>query len=36
LREYQLYEKLNNYEFGLEDVVFLGHVFSKEGIKVDP
>jgi len=36
LREHQLYAKLKKYEFWLEEVVFLGHVVSKEGIKVDP
>ena len=35
LREHQLYAKLKC-EFWLEEVVFLGHVVSKEGIKVDP
>jgi len=36
LREHQFYAKLKKYEFWLEEVVFLGHVVSKEGIKVDP
>jgi len=36
LREHQLYAKLKKCEFWLEEVVFLGHVVSKEGIKVDP
>jgi len=36
LREYQLYGKLKKCEFRLEEVVFLGHIVSKEGIKVDP
>jgi len=35
LREHQLYGKLKKSEFWLEEVVFLGHVVSKEGIKVD-
>jgi len=36
LREHQLYAKLKKCEFWLEEVVFLGHVVCKEGIKVDP
>ena len=36
LRENQLYEKLKKCEFWLEEVMFLGHVVTKEGIKVDP
>jgi len=35
LREHQLYEKLKKCAFWLEEVVFLEHVVSKEGIKVD-
>jgi len=35
LRENQLYAKLKKYEFWLTEVIFLGHVVSKEGIKVD-
>ncbi|KAL8120797.1 hypothetical protein AgCh_017831 [Apium graveolens] len=36
LREKQLYAKFSNCEFWLTEVQFLGHVVSKEGIKVDP
>ena len=36
LREEQLYGKLSKCEFWLEQVQFLGHVISKEGITVDP
>jgi len=36
LREHQLYGKLKKCKFWLEEVVFLGHVVTKEGIKVDP
>jgi len=36
LREHQLYGKLKKCEFWLEEVVFLGHVVTKERIKVDP
>jgi len=36
LREHELYGKLKKCEFWLEEVVFLGHVVSKEGTKVDP
>jgi len=36
LREQQLYGKLKKCEFWFEEVVFLGQVVTKEGIKVDP
>ncbi|GMH05046.1 hypothetical protein Nepgr_006886 [Nepenthes gracilis] len=36
LREHQLFAKLKKCEFWLEEVGFLGHVISKEGIFVDP
>ncbi|KAA3466463.1 RNA-directed DNA polymerase-like protein [Gossypium australe] len=36
LREKQLYGKLSKCEFWLSEVVFLGHVVSAEGIRVDP
>ena len=36
LREKQLYAKFNKCEFWLDQVVFLGHIVSGEGIKVDP
>ena len=36
LREKQLYAKLKKCEFWLEQVGFLGHIISKEGILVDP
>ena len=36
MREHQLYGKLKKCEFWLEEVVFLGHVVTKAGIKVDP
>ena len=36
LREHQLYVKFLKCEFWLEEVVFLGHMVSKEGIQVDP
>ena len=35
LKENQLYAKLSKCEFWLEEVSFLGHVVSAEGIKVD-
>jgi len=35
LREKQLYAKLKKCEFWLEQVGFLGHIISKEGISVD-
>ncbi|XP_050238193.1 uncharacterized protein LOC126687680 [Mercurialis annua] len=36
LREHQLYAKFSKCEFWLDHVTFLGHVVSKDGIKVDP
>ena len=36
LREHQLYAKLSKCEFWLKEVVFLGHVLSKDGVAVDP
>ncbi|XP_050233220.1 uncharacterized protein LOC126681708 [Mercurialis annua] len=36
LREHQLYAKFSKCEFWLEEVAFLGHVVSQNGIKVDP
>jgi hypothetical protein len=35
LREHQLYAKFNKCEFWLDQVEFLGHVISKEGIAVN-
>ena len=36
LREKKLYAKFSKCEFWLDSVSFLGHVVSKEGVKVDP
>ena len=36
LREHQLCSKLKKCELWLEEVVFLGHVVSKQGIKANP
>ena len=36
LRKEQLYAKLSKYEFWLNEVSFLRHIVSKEGIRVDP
>ncbi|XP_075494755.1 uncharacterized protein LOC142532320 [Primulina tabacum] len=36
LRDKQLYAKLKKCEFWLEQVAFLGHIVSNEGISVDP
>ena len=36
LREQKLYAKLSKCEFGLDEVAFLGHVISKEGVSADP
>ena len=36
LKEHQLYGKLSKCEFWLDEVQFLGHVISAQGIAVDP
>ena len=36
LREHRLYAKFSKCEFWLEEVSFLGHILSKDGIAVDP
>ena len=36
LKEHQLYRKLSKCEFWLDEVQFLGHVISAQGIIVDP
>ena len=36
LREHTLYAKFSKCEFWLDQVEFLGHVISKEGIAVNP
>jgi hypothetical protein len=36
LREHHLYAKFSKCEFWLEEVSFLGHILSKDGIAVDP
>ena len=36
LRDHRLYAKFSKCEFWLEQVAFLGHVISKDGIQVDP
>ncbi|KAJ8762075.1 hypothetical protein K2173_006739 [Erythroxylum novogranatense] len=36
MRERQLYAKFTKCEFWLDEVVFLGHIVSGEGIQVDP
>jgi hypothetical protein len=36
LREHQLYAKFSKCEFWLDQVMFLGHVISKDGVSVDP
>ncbi|XP_070667563.1 uncharacterized protein [Malus domestica] len=36
LREHQLYAKFSKYQFRLDQVAFLGHVISAQGIQVNP
>ena len=36
LRKEQLYVKLSKCEFWMNEVSFLGHIVSEEGIRVDP
>ena len=36
LREKRLYAKLNECDFWIKEVSFLGHIVSVEGIRVDP
>ena len=36
LREHQLFAKFSKYEFWLDQVAFLGHVVSKDGIQAGP
>ena len=36
LKENQFYAKMSKCTFGKEEVSYLGHVISKEGVKVDP
>jgi hypothetical protein len=36
LRDYRLYAKFSKCEFWLDNVKFLGHTISSEGISVDP
>lgn len=36
LKDNQIYSKVNKFEFRLEQVAFLGHIISKDGLTVDP
>jgi hypothetical protein len=36
LRQQQLYAKFSKYEFLMEEVSFLGHMLSAEGVAIDP
>jgi hypothetical protein len=36
LKQHQLYAKFSKYEFWMEEVAFLGHVLSAEGVAIDP
>jgi hypothetical protein len=36
LREHQLYVKLSKYEFWIHEVLFLGHIITRDVLVVDP
>jgi len=36
LREHRLYAKKSKCSFGKREINYLGHIISKEGVKVDP
>ena len=36
LRKHQLFARLKKYEFWLDQISFLGHVVSNDGISIDP
>jgi hypothetical protein len=36
LRAHELYAKFSKCEFWLQEVIFLGHIITAEGVKVDP
>ena len=36
LRQNQLYAKFSKCEFWLEEVAFLGHILTAEGVAIDP
>ena len=36
LEEKQLYEKTSKWLFKVQEVEYLGHILSEEGVKVDP
>ena len=36
LRAHELYAKFSKCEFWLQEVTFLGHIITAEGVKVDP
>ena len=35
LEEHSLYAKMSKYEFGMKEMLYLGHIISEKGVQVD-